>query len=121
MKRSMMQVFVEGSDEAVRLYQEAFSATLLCAYPNDSGGYMHAELDVYGQVVAVSEITENASAGNTMMFCFHFGESGEEKIEKAHRVLKKDALHCTPVAPCDYSPCQFVLTDKFGVRWCLFV
>lgn len=51
----MMQVFVKGSAEAVELYQRAFSAELLCAYPDGNGGYMHAELDAYGQIVAMDK------------------------------------------------------------------
>lgn len=121
MKRSMMQVFVRGSAEAVELYRRAFSAERLCAYPDGNGGYMHAELNAYGQVLAVSEAQENIVVGNSMMFCFHFGEGGEKKIQTAYHVLKEDAINCTPIAPCDYSPCQFVVTDKFGVCWCLFV
>lgn len=121
MKRSMMQVFVKGSLEAVQLYQKAFSAQLLCAYPNGQGGYAHSELDVYGQVLAVAELEEAGVSGNTMMFCLHFGEGGQEKVELAYEALQENALACTPIAPCEYSPCQFVITDRFGVRWCVFV
>ena len=70
----MMQVFVKNSMEAVALYQKAFDAELLCAYPDGSGGYMHSELNAYGQILAVSEISEDVTIGNTMMFCFHLGE-----------------------------------------------
>ena len=121
MLRSMMQVFVKNSMEAVALYQKAFDAELLCAYPDGSGGYMHSELNAYGQILAVSEISEDVAIGNTMMFCFHLGEGHENQIQKAYEVLKEGASNVTPVGPCDYSPCQFELIDKFGVVWCLFV
>ncbi|HBN86156.1 MAG TPA: VOC family protein [Clostridiales bacterium] len=120
MKRSMMQVFVKNSKEALDLYQKAFNAKVLCKYPDDHGGYMHAELDAYGQVIAVSEMGD-ISIGNTMMFCFHFGEGGEENVKTAYEVLKEKALSFTPMEKCDYSPCQFALTDQFGVSWCIFV
>lgn len=121
MKRSIMQVLVKGSVEALEFYKKAFNAEVICSYLNDDGSYMHAELNVYGQVLAISEIDNDVNVGNPMMFCFHFGDGGEEKIRTAYEVLKKDAIQCTPVGPCDYSPCQFVLLDKFGVNWCLFV
>lgn len=121
MLRSMMQVFVKGSAEAVELYRKAFNAEVLCAYSDGNGGYMHAELNAYGQILAISEISEDVVTGNTMMFCFHFGEGGEEKVKTAYEVLKQDAISCSPIGACDYSPCQFVLTDKFGVYWCIFV
>ena len=121
MKRSMMQVFVKGSKEALELYKKAFNAEILCEYPDDNGGYMHAELNAYGQVIAISEIEEKATCGNTMMFCFHFGKGGEENVKTAYEVLKQEAISCTPIGECDYSPCHFALTDRFGVNWCAFV
>ena len=121
MFRSMMQVFVKGSVEAVDFYHKAFSAEILGTYDDGHGGYMHAELNAYGQVIAVSEIAEAIAPGNTMMFCLHFGEGGEENVKTAYEVLKVDAITCSPLDKCDYSPLQFVCTDRFGVTWCIFV
>lgn len=121
MKRSMMQVIVKGSFEAVELYRKAFNAKVLCAYEDGKGGYMHSELNAYGQVIAITECYEEAAVGNTMMFCFEFGEGGEENIRTAYELLKEEAITCTPLDKCDYSPLQFVCTDKFGVTWCIFV
>ncbi len=121
MLRSMMQVYVKGSIEAVNIYQKAFNAEILCLYPNDNGGYMHSELNAHGQIIAVSELTDNHVSGNTMQFCFHFGDGGEEHVKNAYEVLKDRATICIPIGPCDYSPCMFSLIDKFGVYWCLFV
>ncbi len=115
-----MQVYVKGSKEALKLYQKAFNGDILCEFPDDNGGYMHSELSAYGQVIAVSEITEEVNHGNTMQFCFHFGEGGEAKVRTAYEALKQDAITCSPIGKCDYSPCQFFLTDKFGVCWCVF-
>lgn len=60
-------------------------------------------------------------AGNTMQFCLHFGEGGEAHVERAYAVLREGAAIHVPLGPCDYSPCMFSLTDRFGVCWCLFV
>ena len=121
MLRSMMQVFVKGSEEALEVYRRAFNAEVLCAYPYESGGYMHAELNAYGQVIAVSEIEEERVTGNTMMFCFHMGEGCEEQVLQAYAVLKDGAEKIMPPGPCGYSSCQFTLVDKFGVYWCVFI
>ena len=128
MKRSMMQVYVKGSDKAVAVYQSAFDAKLVASYPNDDGTYGHAELDVYGQILAIAECSdaytgkeEARVTGNTMQFCLHFGEGGEEKVQKAYDVLKVGATLLYPPGPCEYSPLTVDLIDAFGVRWCLFV
>ena len=123
MHRSMIQVFVKRSDEAVEFYQKAFDAKLLCNYTDSNGLVMHTELDIYGQILAVSELSEEDSiTGNTMMFCLHFGEGKEELVRKIYNVLKDDAKSISsPLEPCEYSPLQAVLIDKFGVWWCIFV
>lgn len=117
-----MQVYVKGSEDAVRLYRAAFDAELLCVYPNENGvGYMHSELNAYGQIIAVSELEGEVASGNTMQFCFHFGEGGEGKVRRAYEALLEGASEASPLGECGYSSCQFELTDRFGVRWCLFV
>jgi PhnB protein len=120
--RSMMQVFVKGSKDALEFYQKAFNAEVLCAYEDGNGGYIHAELNAYGQIIAVSEIAEDVTTGNTMMFCLHFGDGGEEHVKTAYDVLKEGAITCSPLTDsCGYSPLQFVCTDKYGVTWCIFI
>lgn len=128
MKRSMMQAYVSRSDEAVALYQKAFDATLISSYPNSDGTFYHAELDIQGEILAVSErnmgndVTEQAAVtGNVMQFCLHYGEGNEELVKKAYEVLKTDAKIFVPLAPCDFSPLMTDFIDKYGIRWCLFV
>ncbi len=121
MFRSMMQVYVKGSVAAVEAYRQAFDARLLCAYPDGCGGYAHSELDAHGQIVAVSELTDDLIVGNTMQFCFHLGAGREEDVQKAYAVLKEGAKLLAPIGACEYSPCMFSLVDRFGVFWCVFV
>ena len=52
MLRSMMQVYVQGSVEAVYTYPEAFNAEILGVYPDVNGGYMHSELNACGEILA---------------------------------------------------------------------
>ncbi len=128
MKRSMMQVYAKGSDKALTLYQKAFGAKLVSSYPNEDGTYGHAELDVYGQILAIAESSyggnfaqEARVTGNTMQFCLHFGEGQETLVTKAYEGLKEGATILYPLGPCEYSPLMVDLIDAFGVRWCLFV
>ena len=122
MYRSTMQVFVKGSDKALEFYKKVFDANLLCTFPNEDGLLMYSEIDIYGQVMMISELMEdNVVTGNTMMFCLDFGEGKESIIKKIYDVLKNEAEIIAPLAPCDYSPLMADLIDKFGVRWCIFV
>jgi PhnB protein len=119
----MMQIYVKGSKTALELYQKAFDAELVTSYPNADGTFMHAELNVYGQIVAISEALKNEEriTGTTMQFCLHFGEGKEELVQKAYKVLNEGAKIIYPLSPCDYSTLMVDLIDKYGVRWCIFV
>ena len=127
MKRSLMQVYVTRSDKAVEFYQRAFDAPLVVGYPNDDGMFMHAEINIQGQILAVSErssvyaIEGETVTGNTMQFCLQYGEGNEAMVKKAYDMLKEDAEIIAPLAPCSYSPLMACLIDKYGVSWCLFV
>lgn len=121
MRRSLLQVYVHGSVEAVELYKRAFGAEVHALYPDERGGYMHSELTVYGQSFAVSELYGEARPGNTMQFCFELGEDRKDELMTAYEALKDGAAVETPPGVCDYSPCMFALTDRFGVRWCVFL
>lgn len=121
MIRSMMQVYIKGSYEAVKLYQRAFGAKLVSEYKNDDGSYLHAELDVFGQTLAISEAPPERVPGNTMEFCFHFKETEIKNVKKAYEILKYGAVIHSTLGPCFYSQCMFRLIDKFGVNWCLFI
>lgn len=122
MYRSMMQVFVKESEKALEFYQNVFDAKVMCRYPNTDGTLMHSELDVFGQIIAVSELNEeNSVIGNTMMFCLHFGESKEAIVQKIYDSLKAGGKILYPLSKCDYSPLMADIIDKFGVRWCIFV
>ena len=139
MLRSMMQVYVQGSGEAIRLYQKAFDAGIVREYPCGDGTYYHAELDVYGQILAVSEARhgfdysdENPryavsfapgaerNPGNPMQFGLHFGEGNADKVLKGYGALREGGVILYPPGPVNYSPCMCDLVDRFGVRWCLF-
>ncbi len=123
MHRSMMQVYVRESNKAVALYQKAFEAELLASYTHADGTYMHAELNVYGQILAVSEAPkdEERITGTTMQFCLHFGEGKQKLVQKTYDVLKDSSRTLYPLGPCEYSALMVDLIDKYGVRWCIFV
>jgi len=126
MHRSMMQVFVKESDKALVFYRRAFDAQVKCDHRNADGTVAHAELDVYGQILAIMELPEDeAITGNTMQFCLHFGKGKEALVKKIYEALKEDCIEITaPITgpgECPWSPCLFGLIDRFGVNWCIFV
>jgi len=120
MKRSMMQMYVKNSVEAVELYQKAFRATIGNVYRNPDGSYMHAELNAYGQILAVSEATDDIIIGNNMQFCLHFEENEVDQVKLAYEVLKNGADIVCPIGECPFSKCMFGLIDRFGINWCIF-
>ena len=126
MYRSMMQVYIKESDKALDFYQRAFDAKVICDFRNEDNTVGHAELDIYGQVLAICELREEETiTGNTMQFCLHLGEGSEAIVKKAYEHLKEDCIRLTaPITgpgECPWSPCLFGLIDKYGVNWCIYV
>jgi len=118
-----MQIYAKGSGEAVRLYQKAFDAALnTFGAPPDAQEYTHAELDVYGQIVAVAEARgKQRKAGRNMQFCLQFDLDEQDKVTKAFEVLQRGAKEVYPPDSCDWSPYVAGIVDKFGVSWCIYV
>ena len=122
MQRTMLQLYLKDCDEAIELYKKAFDATVDAIYREpESNLIAHAEIKIFGQCVSFMEKSPEIIIGNTMQFCFHFGEGNEEIVKKAYDVLKDGAKIDMPLGSCEWSPCIFSLIDKFGVNWLLFV
>lgn len=121
MKRTLMQIYVKDSVKAAEFYQKAFDAPLLCGFKDEHGAYEHSELDIYGQILAISESRRDETSGNKMQFCLHFESGEKDKVTKAYEILAEDAekIDC-PLGVCSYSPHMASLIDKFGVYWCIF-
>jgi len=118
----MIQVFVKNSGRALLFYLRAFNVKSPHGNIDENGTIDHAEIDVYGQTLAVSECYEDEpAAGNTMQFCLHFGGGNEATVRRIYDVLSENAIINDPIGPVDWSPLMFALTDQFGVNWCIFV
>ena len=120
MKRTMFQMYMKNSGDAVRLYQEAFDACVCVDYRHPNGSCAHTELNVEGQTLALCEAEEEITVGNSMQFCLHFQEDEQCKVERAYEALKVGARIIVPIGECPYSRCMFALIDRFGIYWCIF-
>ena len=121
MKRSLMQVYVKGSIEAVAFYQTAFDVRVSNEHKNTKGQYIHAELDIGGQILAISE-KATRKQGNNMQFCIQYNDNEAVKLVKTFNILKEGAIKIEHnCKPCFYSTLMASLIDKYGIYWCLFV
>lgn len=88
---------------------------------NDDGNYVHAEIDICGNIVAISEADEESLSGNTMQFCIQYNEDEKILLEKAYSILKKNGTLLHPLGECFYSSSMADFIDEYGVHWCLFL
>lgn len=120
MKRSMMQVYIKNSAQALDFYADALGAYLVCKHFNVDGTVAHAELDVYGQILAICETLEpEAATGNTMQFCLHFGDGTEALVRDVIDKLSEGG-NMQFYGPTDWSLLMADIVDRFGIRWCVF-
>ena len=120
MKRTLMQMYVRNSADAVELYKEAFGAVVGEDWRNPDDSCAHAELNVDGQIIAVSEAPDNVVFGRGMQFCLQFETEESVRVVQAYNVLKNGAEIVCDIGPCEYSKYMFSLFDRFGVYWCVF-
>jgi len=121
MKRTLMQMYVKNSSTAVQFYQRAFSATLGNNWRNPDGSCFHVELDVGGQILAISEAADDVVMGNNLQFCLQFNEDEREKVRRAYDVLRDGAHTICDLDEPSWSPYMFALINRFGVHWCVFI
>jgi len=121
MNRSMMQVYIKNSEQAIPFYRDALGAKVLCDHRHENRMVAHAELDIYGQVFAICETLEpEVITGNSMQFCLHFGEGKEVLVKEIIEKLS-DGGKFTYHDSTDWSPLVAGIIDKFGVNWCIFI
>ena len=119
MHRSMMQVYIKNSGEAVEFYQNVFGTEVLVYGKHENGTIVHAEQNIFGQIFAFCETPETESVtGNTMQFCLDFDAEQEglvreiiEKLGDGGKLTYYDV---------DWSSIMADITDRYGVRWCVF-
>ena len=127
MFRSILQIYVKGSDEAFEFYKKAFDAKIGFQDTDENGTVIHRELDICGQAVAIGEAHDNTPAsgakritGNTMQFCIQFEKGQEDRVRKAYETLREGSQIITPYGELIFTPCGVELIDKYGVWWCIF-
>ncbi len=125
-----LQVYVQGTREAVPFYQKAFGATLGYNVKNPNGTYMHAELKVAGtQLLALSESGSSTGTENmkrysstdypTMNFCVKL--DSVEEVKRTYEVLIEGGNILFPLGPLPWSACCANVVDRFGVFWYMHV
>lgn len=122
MRRSLFQCYVRDSLSAVEAYRKAFGAEQVAQTLSPEGVNVHTELDLGGQILAVSELSgAEPVTGSTMEIGLHFRPEEKALVTQAFEVLKSGATVLFPPGPVFYSEYMTEFIDRFGVRWCLFV
>ena len=66
-----MQIYSKKSNEALDFYKKVFpEAVETCRYLNEDGTIAHAELALFGHIIAIAQ-WEKASTGYAMQFFFN--------------------------------------------------
>jgi uncharacterized glyoxalase superfamily protein PhnB len=125
-----LQAYIQGTVEATEFYQKAFGATLGYNVRNDDGTFMHAEINLDGQLfIALSEAYSSVGLENikrysktdypTMNFCVSL--ESEEAVKKAYEVLIEEGNILLPIGPLPWNTCCANVVDRFGVFWYISV
>ena len=122
MLRTLFQCYVRDSFAAADAYRQAFDAKLIAQTLSPEGVNVHTELDLGGQILALSELSGSEPVtGTTMEISLHFRKDEKDLVLRAFETLKSGATVMSPPGPVFYSELMTEFIDRFGVRWCLFV
>ncbi|MFM9331464.1 VOC family protein [Paenibacillus mesotrionivorans] len=125
-----LQVYVQGTKEAVPFYQKAFGATLGYNVKNPDGTYMHAELMVEGTLLlALSESGSSTGAENMKRYSstdyptmnFSVKLDSAEDVKRTYEILSEGGNILLPLGPLPWSACCTNVVDRFGVFWYIYV
>jgi uncharacterized glyoxalase superfamily protein PhnB len=123
----MLQLHLADCDEAMQFYQNAFGGKKLSEQRNDDNSIIHAEMEIFGQVFAFSEIVYTAEEivyGNGAEYWFQFEKGQIDAGRKAYNVLKEDAKEIPKFSTASddgfWNEWCFCVTDKYGITWGLF-
>ncbi len=105
-------------------YQKAFDAPLGFHGKDDSGMYMHGELEVNGgrdrRRLRRRRGDERVTAIRCSYYC-SLATAAKTRCAGPSMCSRAAAASISPPEPCDWSPLAADVSDKYGVRWCLFV
>ncbi len=121
MKRTSMHAYINDSDEAAVFYEKAFGVSKGYHVMNNDGTYAHCEFDLGCGVFSISEAEQEDSRGDKMQFCLQYAENEKAQMKSAYKTLCEGADIDYPLEKQDYSPLAASLTDKYGVKWCLYI
>lgn len=122
--------FPGNCKEAIAFYQEVFQAAVHCMdfyrdAPSDwkfaaSGDtrelVMHAELTLCGTRVNMSDMQEQAIAGN--MICLNVFYESADEVCRAYELLQQGGGKVVvELGPQFFSPMYGSVVDRFGLRW----
>lgn len=112
-------ISVNGSQEAVKLYQEVFDFRLGYHMLNKDGSFFHSELlDGDDPVCSVVEAGGPISkTGNPVELGYFF--QTREEVDRAFALLKEGGQVFLEPQELPWSPWAACVTDRFGVRWFL--
>lgn len=125
-----LQVYVQGTREAVPFYQKAFGATLGYNVKNPDGTYMHAELMMEGTLLlALSESGSSTGAENMKRYSstdyptmnFSVKLDSAEDVKRTYEILSEGGNILLPLGPLPWSACCTNVVDRFGVFWYIYV
>lgn len=110
-----ISIYVNGSVEAVELYQNVFGLELGYHVKNPDGTFYHSELCRDGkEIFSVIE-----SAGNHTEHTVQIGVEldSEDEVKRAFELLKEGGSVDIPLGPLPWTPCAASVFDRFGVWW----
>ena len=112
-------IFAENIMEMYEHYKRAFNAALITTANGSQGELIHLEMDIMGTKIWIQPPLPRGINKNNNVTILGLKFNDKETLLRAYDVLKEDCLANDGLKELPWSPLEGIITDKFGVVWCI--
>jgi uncharacterized glyoxalase superfamily protein PhnB len=102
---------------AFELYQKAFNAKKISEQIPPDGGDIHIAMEINGFEFLL--LPGEKDVGGGRVYC-QFRFDNEDDLRKAYDVLSQEAFEYS-ISTDFWSPLFALVTDKYDIKWCLYI
>ncbi len=111
------------SKKAIEFYQKTLSATVKTVIPNKENEQLidHAEILIHDCLLMINDFGGSDWTKESNGYLLSLKFKNEDELKKAYSLMETDSRTIYPMSTEDYTACQVVFIDKYGVRWGFWV
>ena len=109
--------FCGDCEEAIAVYEKAFTTAADTIIRDDDGGIVHAEMRIHGQRIMLNNRFGNKDRTTDCAIAAVITFNTINELLQCYEILKQDSVTIDPMSKASYTALGVQFLDKFGVQW----